>query len=110
MSAVAFTSEQLDRAYDVAADLGAAIRRAREARGMTQAELARAIGTSPAEVSNVELGKAPNVKLGNVVKYLDYLGLRLKVVRARGQEAPVASDATPNDLASATLNSMRESE
>ncbi len=59
-----------------AGDLGLAIRHARKAHGLTQAELAGLAGTGPRFVSELERGKA-SAELGKVMDVLAVLGLRL---------------------------------
>lgn len=56
--------------------LGLAIRHARKAHGLTQAELAGLAGTGPRFVSELERGKA-SAELGKVMDVLAVLGLRL---------------------------------
>lgn len=59
-----------------ARDLGAAIRAAREARGLTQEQVAAAMGVSHQWISEVERGK-PNARLGAVLAIAQGLGLSL---------------------------------
>lgn len=56
--------------------LGLAVRHARKAGGLTQAELAGLAGTGPRFVSELERGKS-SVELGKVLDVLAVLGLRL---------------------------------
>ena len=60
------------------ADLGLALRRSREKRGWSQAELARRIGASRHWVLAAEKGK-PSAEMGLVLKALAALGLAVEV-------------------------------
>jgi uncharacterized DUF497 family protein/DNA-binding XRE family transcriptional regulator len=53
------------------------LRSAREAMGMTQAEMARAIGTDQGEVSRIE--RRPHVRFSTLRKYAEALGARCDV-------------------------------
>src|SRR6195256_467723 len=55
-------------------DLGAAIKQARKARGVSQAALAREVGVHQPKVSAVERG-APGVRVGLVLQILHALNL-----------------------------------
>lgn len=57
-------------------DLGMAVRAARKAHGLTQAELAGLAATGPRFVSELERGK-PSAEMGKVLDVLAVLGLRL---------------------------------
>ena len=61
--------------------LGAAIRTARKAHGLTQSQLAGLAGTGLRLISELERGKA-SAELGKVLDVLAVLGLRLLVVEA----------------------------
>lgn len=61
--------------------LGAAIRTARKAHGLTQSQLAGLAGTGLRLISELERGK-PGAELGKVLDVLAVLGLRLLVVEA----------------------------
>jgi y4mF family transcriptional regulator len=63
------------RAYS-AADVGKIIVAARRYRGLTQTELADAIGATQSWVSEVEQGK-DTAQIGKVLRTLSYLGVRL---------------------------------
>lgn len=91
MTAIALSEHQLDRAYQVAAEIGAAIRSTRRGRGETAESLAVACDTHATTVRNLERGASPNPKLGNVLKVLAHLGLTLAVVR---DEPPMVSRGT----------------
>lgn len=58
-------------------ELGAAIREARQARGMSQAKLAAMIGTDQAAVSRIENGGC-GVGIASYIKIADALGVPLK--------------------------------
>lgn len=58
--------------------LGAAIRNARKAHGLTQSDLAGLAGTGVRLVSELERGK-PGVQVGKVLDILAALGLRLRL-------------------------------
>lgn len=57
-------------------ELGAAIREARQARGMSQAELAAMIGTDQAAISRIEKGGC-GVGIASYIKIADALGVKL---------------------------------
>ena len=59
-----------------ASTLGVAVRQARKAHGLTQAELAGLAGAGPRFISELERGKA-SAELGKVLDVLAVLGLRL---------------------------------
>src|SRR3546814_11315292 len=63
--------------------LGLAVRQARKAHGLTQAELAGLAGTGPRFISELERGK-PGAELGKVLDVLAVLGLRLLLAGAEG--------------------------
>ena len=60
-----------------AAEVGKIILAARRHRKLTQGELARAIGTTQAWLSEVEQGK-DTAQIGKVLRTLSYLGVRLE--------------------------------
>lgn len=63
--------------------LGAAVRRARKARGLRLEDLAAAAGVGPRFLSELERGK-PTVRLDAVLRVVGALGLRLTVEDPRG--------------------------
>ena len=65
------------------AAIGAAVRQARKAHGLTQSQLAGLAGTGLRFVSELERGK-PSVALDKTLAVLAVLGLRLQVVEAGG--------------------------
>lgn len=60
-------------------DIGAALQRARRAKGMSQLDLARMIGVTRQWVINVEKG-APTARLGLVLDALRCVGLLVDVI------------------------------
>ena len=60
-----------------AAEVGKIIMAARRHRGLTQTELARAIGATQAWVSEVEQGK-DTAQIGKILRTLNHLGVRLE--------------------------------
>jgi len=89
-------------------DVGARLRRDREARGVGVRELARRIGVSPSLISAIELGKA-NPSIGTLYQIVDELGLSVdELMLETGGRAPVVqrgaaggSGAGAGDLATA---------
>jgi transcriptional regulator with XRE-family HTH domain len=64
-------------------DLGAAIRRARKAGGLLQAQLAGLCNTGPRFISDLENGKA-SCQLGLALKVADRVGLKIRLEGPRG--------------------------
>jgi transcriptional regulator with XRE-family HTH domain len=60
-------------------DIGNHIRRARKARKITQAELAKALGMSRTTIGQMENGTVPEIGIRKLVRILEYLGLELRV-------------------------------
>jgi y4mF family transcriptional regulator len=60
-----------------AAEVGKIIMAARRHRGLTQTELARAIGATQAWISEVEQGK-DTAQIGKILRTLSHLGVRLE--------------------------------
>ncbi|MDQ2935585.1 MAG: helix-turn-helix domain-containing protein [Chloroflexota bacterium] len=58
-------------------ELGGELREARLARGLTQAQVAAAIGTSGAQVSRLEHGRVPAVRARVLIRHCAAVGLRL---------------------------------
>lgn len=66
---------RLDRPEDV----GAALRRGRKQRGLTQAQVADVIGVSRDWVNRVERGNAPRAEIRLIMRFVDAVGLALTV-------------------------------
>jgi DNA-binding XRE family transcriptional regulator len=69
---------------------GLALSRAREKAGLTQADVAKALGISQGRVSRLE--RAENVQLSTLVRYAEALGGELEVTFRLGDESV---DLTP---------------
>ena len=67
-----------------------AIIQLREARGLSQAALAKILGISQPAIARIESGKEPNLKLSTLAKVTAALGGRLKL---EIEQAPVAKRA-----------------
>ena len=65
-------------------ELGQLIRSRREERGLTQADLAAAVGASRKWVSEAEAGK-PTAEIGRVLRALAVLGVTLSVQQGAGE-------------------------
>lgn len=68
-------------------DLGAAVRRARRAAGLSQQALADRAGVSRQWLSRLESGKGPAAEMGKVLDVLAALGLAVDLVAAPRPEA-----------------------
>jgi len=62
---------------DLPQDVGAALRRARKERHLTQAQVAEAVGVSRDWVNRVERGRAPRAELHLLLRCMDAVGLAL---------------------------------
>jgi len=69
-------------------EIGSAIRTARSAGGLTQAELADRAGLSRTTLNQLENGLFPDIGVKKVQNVLDLLGLDLSVIRAPMKRAP----------------------
>ncbi|HEY7959583.1 MAG TPA: helix-turn-helix transcriptional regulator [Sphingomicrobium sp.] len=83
--------------------LGARLRRVREQRGLTQAELAQRIGRDPARVSEFErelgynrLGRDRLTLLADMCDALDLVPLLVPSARAEGIRAMIEDSAPPS--------------
>ena len=76
-----------------AENLGAAVRQARERRGLSLRELARRMEVSPSFVSQVERGKA-NPSVGTLYSLVSVLGVSLNELLGGPEEPPSAGDPT----------------
>jgi len=93
------------------AEVGRILAAARKHRGLTQTELARAIGATQTWVSEVEQGK-DTAQLGKVLRALSHLGVRLQTgVVPWQQHGPAAppenSKVSLSDVISAHTGSKR---
>ncbi len=61
------------------ADIGAALKRAREARGLTQSEVAESMSIQQSRVSQIESTKGVGLTLDVLARYVTALGCRLDV-------------------------------
>lgn len=86
-----------------AADVGKIVTAARRHKGMTQAQLAAAVGTTQTWVSMVEQGKE-TAQIGKVLRLLTYLGVRLQVV-----DAPWIEQKDPGRARGPSLTAILES-
>jgi transcriptional regulator with XRE-family HTH domain/quercetin dioxygenase-like cupin family protein len=75
-------------------DVGARLRRDREARGVGVRELARRIGVSPSLISAIELGKA-NPSIGTLYQIVDELGLSVDELMLETGATPAAGERAP---------------
>jgi transcriptional regulator with XRE-family HTH domain len=69
-------------------ELGNAIRRARRAKRLTQADLAAAAGVSRTTMNQLESGLVPDLGIQKVYSILNQLGLELSVRPAMGKQRP----------------------
>jgi y4mF family transcriptional regulator len=69
-----------------ASELGEAVRRARKAKGLRQAELALAAGTGRRFIVDLEHGKQ-TAQLGEVLRVLRALGLKVDLQQSKDAEA-----------------------
>src|SRR5688572_3051434 len=69
-------------------ELGHRLRRARQARGLTQAQLAAAAGVTRATVNRLENGDVPDLGINKVQALLERLGLTLAVQEASRVHQP----------------------
>jgi transcriptional regulator with XRE-family HTH domain len=84
-------------ASDLAAKLvGSEVRSARRAAGLTQAELARRLGTSPSYVTNVEAGRL-NLTIGQLARIADALGADLHISLPLIEVEPVTVRELPSE-------------
>lgn len=87
-----------------AAEIGKIIAVARRHHKMTQADLARALGTTQAWVSEVEKGKE-TAQIGKVLRALSQLGVRLQAGVVPWSEAE-AGTTRPLSTASVSLSDI----
>ena len=84
-----------------ATEIGRIVATARRHRGLTQTQLARALGVSQNWVSEIERGK-DSAQIGKILRVLSFLGVRLTVgeapwvdTRERGPAKPPKPPRTP---------------
>jgi len=77
--------------------LGRSIREARKRRGLTQAEVAKAVGIGRAALSRLEGGVIREIGMRKVVRVLDFLDMEL-TTRSRG--APPTLEELKKDMES----------
>ena len=75
-------------------EIGRIIATARKSRGLTQAKLAQALGTTQNWISDIERGK-DTAQIGKVLRVLSYLGVRLEVGEAPWVATPKATPDKP---------------
>jgi HTH-type transcriptional regulator/antitoxin HipB len=85
-----------------AAEIGKIVATARRHRGLTQTQLARALGVTQNWISEIERGK-DTAQIGKILRVLSFLGVRLEV-----GEAPWVGTAkrTPVKLISPSLGDI----
>jgi len=76
-----------------AVEIGKIIVAARRHQGLTQAALAKAVGSSQAWVSEIEQGK-DTAQIGKVLHVLSYLGVRLQTGVTPWQKSTTISPST----------------
>jgi transcriptional regulator with XRE-family HTH domain len=82
----------------------AALKRLREAKGLTAAEVARRAGIDPAAMSRLESGKSANPTFETLARYASAIGADLEI-GIRDRDAPEAASAA---RAAGTVESIRE--
>jgi y4mF family transcriptional regulator len=96
-----------------AADVGKIIIAARRYRGLTQTELAHAIGATQSWVSEVEQGK-DTAQIGKILRTLSYLGVRLNTGTTPWSEPksgkPSRTGASLSDILDAHVRPKRSSD
>jgi Zn-dependent peptidase ImmA (M78 family)/DNA-binding XRE family transcriptional regulator len=102
------TPEEGDVTRSVAEQVGGRIRRAREARGLSQAELAEALGLSQAAISNIESGNRP-VRVDELVSISHAIGEELEFFFPRSDQSRGAVGVTLRaEVANLPLPDFRE--
>lgn len=77
-----------DMVIDIPRQAGIYVRRTRERRGLTRAQLAQVAGVSERSLASLELGDATGMRLDKLIATLSALGLRLVV---RDEDAPAGA-------------------
>lgn len=88
-------------------ELGAAIRSARNAKGLSQSNLAQAIGATQEWISRLENGRLPNPGFANVMQACSAVGLGISVEDDSREPVFNAPDEQPGDLAFTTPSYLR---
>jgi transcriptional regulator with XRE-family HTH domain len=86
------TAAGADRARHVVAELTTELRRARADRGLSQAEVGRAVGLSGPQVCRIERGRSPEVSIAVLCRLLAVVGLELSA-RAYPAGEPICDRA-----------------
>jgi len=77
-------------------EMGAVVRQARTASGMSQAELAKLVGVHQPKISEIEQGRS-GVGIGLILRVVNALGLSLDV-RSRSSKEHVIQGTTKDEL------------
>jgi transcriptional regulator with XRE-family HTH domain len=75
----------------------------REARGVSQAQLAKALGVSQPAIAKLESGKAKNIKLRTLVRAVSALGgtVRIQITKRNGERRKKVDILTPRSRSAA---------
>ncbi|TWI27969.1 helix-turn-helix domain-containing protein [Mesorhizobium tianshanense] len=88
-------------------ELGAAIRSARGTKGLSQSDLAQAIGATQEWISRLENGRLPNPGFANVMQACSVVGLGISVGADDFQPEIDVADEQPSDLALSTPSFLK---
>jgi len=88
-------------------ELGAAIRNARSTKGLSQSELATAIGATQEWISRLENGRLPNPGFANVLQACFAIDLEISVGTDNFQSDLAAPDEQAGDLATSTPSFLK---
>lgn len=88
-------------------ELGAAIRSARTAKGLSQSNLAQTIGATQEWISRLENGRLPNPGFANVIQACTAVGLGISIDDDRIRPAPDTFDEQNSDLAFTTPSFLK---
>ncbi|MBT1159399.1 helix-turn-helix transcriptional regulator [Aminobacter anthyllidis] len=88
-------------------ELGAAIRSARSAKGLSQSNLAQTIGATQEWISRLENGRLPNPGFANVMQACTAVGLGISIDDDSIQPVFDAPDDQPADLAFTTPSFLK---
>lgn len=89
-------------------ELGAAIRSARSAKGLSQSNLAQAIGATQEWISRLENGRLPNPGFANVMQACSAVDLGISVEDDHLQPVLDVPDEQSGDLALTTPSFLRK--